>query len=96
MLLGRCQNEELPGAAGVGVENSGMEIAIQIAGKAPVNSGTVTTGRPDGHTAVVAAVVVGVTLSDGPFWQHTATYFVWFCLWPRRWETSWVHVLERS
>lgn len=44
-----------------------MEIAIQTAGKAPVNSGTVTAGLPDGHTAVVAAVVVGLTLSDGPF-----------------------------
>lgn len=41
-----------------------MEIAVQTAGKAPVNSGTVTAGLPDGHTAVV---VVGLTLSDGPF-----------------------------
>lgn len=57
----------LPGVAGVGVEDSGMEIAAQTEGKAPVNSGTVTAGLPDGRTAVVAAVVVGVTLSDGPF-----------------------------
>lgn len=38
-----------------------MEIAVQTAGKAPVDSGTVTTGLPDGHTAVV-----GLTLRDGP------------------------------
>ncbi len=50
-----------------GVENSGKEIAIQTTGKAPVNSGTVTTGLPDGRTAVVAAVVVGVTWSNGRF-----------------------------
>lgn len=31
-----------------------------------------------------------------PFWQHCATYLVWFCLWPSRWETSWFHVLGRS
>lgn len=44
-----------------------MEIAVQTTGKAPVNSGTVTAGLPDGHTAVVAAVGVGVTFGDGPF-----------------------------
>lgn len=44
-----------------------MEIAIQTAGKAPVNSGTVTAGLPDGHAAVVATVVVAVTFTDGPF-----------------------------
>lgn len=67
LLLGRCQNVGLPGVAGVWVEDSGMEIAVQTAGKAPVNSGTVTAGLPDGRTAVVATVVVGMTLSDGPF-----------------------------
>lgn len=51
----------LPEVAGVGVENSRMEIAVETMGKAPVNSGTVTTGLPDRLTAVVAAVVVGVT-----------------------------------
>lgn len=44
-----------------------MEIAAQAAGKAPINSGTVTAGVSDGHTAVVAAVAVGVTLHDGLF-----------------------------
>lgn len=34
-----------------------MEIVAQTAGKAPVNSGTVTAGLPDGQTSVVAAVV---------------------------------------
>lgn len=34
-----------------------MEIAGQTAGKAPVNSGTVTTVLPDGHTAVVVAII---------------------------------------
>lgn len=38
-----------------------MEIAAQTAGKAPLNSGTVTVGLPDGHTAVVVVDVVGVT-----------------------------------
>lgn len=44
-----------------------MEIAVQTVGKAPVHSGTVTTGLPDGQTTVVVAVVVLVTLSEGPF-----------------------------
>lgn len=51
-----------------------MEIAVQTTGKAPVNSGTVTASLHGGHTAVVAAVIVGLTLSDGPFgstMQHT-------------------------
>jgi len=44
-----------------------MEIVVQTAGKAPLNSGIVTAGLPYGQTAVVAAVVGGVTLNDGPF-----------------------------
>lgn len=44
-----------------------MEIAVQTVGKAPVHSGTVTTGLPDGQTTVVVAVVILVTLSEGPF-----------------------------
>lgn len=67
MFLDQCQNEGLPGVSGVGVENSGMKIAVQTAGKAPVNSGTVTAGLPDGRTAVVAAVIAVVILNDGPF-----------------------------
>lgn len=67
ILLGKCQNEGLPGAAGVGEEDSGMEIAVQAAGKAPVNSGTVTADLSNGHTAVGAMVVVAVTSTDGPF-----------------------------
>lgn len=67
MFLDRYQNEGLPGVSGVGVENSEMKIAVQTAGKAPVNSGTVTAGLPDERTAVVAAVVAVVTLNDGPF-----------------------------
>lgn len=44
-----------------------MKIAVQTAGKAPVNSGTVTAGQSDGHTAVVAVAVSDVTSSNGLF-----------------------------
>lgn len=61
MLEDQCQNE---GVASVGVENSGMKIAVQTAGKAPIISGTVTAGMPYGRTAVVAAVMAVVTLNN--------------------------------
>lgn len=47
-----------------------MKIALETAGKSPVNSGIVTTGL---QPAVVTAVVVGVTLSyasSGSVAQH--------------------------
>lgn len=82
MLLDGCRNVGLPGAAGMGVENSGMKIAAQTMGKAPVNSGTVTTVLPDGHAAVVAALVSVITLNDGLFGSTLQHFFCWFCLWP--------------
>ncbi len=36
-------------------------------GESPCKFWTMTAGLPYGHTAVVVAVVVGQTLSDGPF-----------------------------
>lgn len=54
-----------------------MKITAQAAGKAPVNSGTVTAGQSDGHTAVVAVVVAEVTSSDGLFGSTQQLIFFW-------------------
>lgn len=71
-------NAKNEGVASVGVENSGMKIAVQTAGKAPVISGTVTASLPYGRTAVVAAVMAVVTLNNWPFGSSLQHFFFFF------------------
>lgn len=68
--------------------------SLQTAGKAPADCGTAATGLRDGQTAVVAAIVVGVEAVL--FRTDSMVKHFWFCLWPIRWETSRVPVLESS
>lgn len=68
-----------------GLEQNGWKKNILTLGKAPVQ-GALTAG--------MVPFIVGLTLCDGPFgstMEHTL-----FCLWPNRWEASWMHVLPRS
>lgn len=57
-----------------------MKIAIQTAGKAPVNSGTVTVGLPAGRTAVVAdgCCCSSTTFNDGLFGRTLQLFFFLF------------------
>lgn len=89
MLLVRCQDKGLPGAAGVGGWRTGDGNSRPDHRESPCKFW-------DGRPAVVAAVVGSSDMTRSAFWQRCTTYFVWFCLWTSRWETSRAHVLERS
>lgn len=99
MLLGRCQNEG----------HQGQELLVCVSGEGLLDGNRRpdrgespckfwdSDHRPAWWTHSCSSR--GCCRSDVKlwvFWQHYATYFVWVCLWPSRWETSWVHVLERS
>lgn len=92
-VLVQCQNKGLPWVGSVGVKNIAVKIAVQTAGKAPVNSGPAWRT----HSCSSGSCCSSVTLTMG-FWPLVTTFFflLSFCLWPKRWETGLFHVLVRS
>lgn len=64
------------GTAGVRAEKIKMKIAAQTTGKAPVNSGTVTTVLSDGCTDVLESCPFSSSFEWWTFWQLYTTFFV--------------------